>query len=113
MVKAEKFQKELAIKDYELLDKSYKSKIKGLDRTIKSNHFLIKDLWEFVQKFDLKKADRDLKRCKLDLSYCKERVGKALEFVTTKKVVRESQPMNNFKEAVKVTAIVKSVDVYA
>jgi len=112
MVQNERGLRERAEKDYDEVLSYRKSKIDRMERTIKSNHLLIRDLWDMVLNFRKNKTDLNLKVCKENLKHCENKVDKALE------VVEEFRPKTNSVTKASnrvdtVTPKIQSVNVYA
>lgn len=115
IVENERALRERAEKDYDKVLEYRKSEINRMETTIKSNNFLIKDLWDMVQIFK-RRPSLDLDSCHKSLRDCETKVSQALEVVS--EVKPKLQPVNNSAEIIKkeklTSTLEKScVDVYA
>jgi len=110
IVKEERLLRKLSENDYAVLLEKSNRKIKAQNITIASNHFLIKDLWNLIQKLKFNITLKSLKKCKRDLTNCQDKIDNTLGYIETVKDIRTIQPAN--KEIV-TSSKSNTVDTYA
>jgi len=112
MLREERLENSKIVSELQSKIKSQNSKINNMDVTIKSSNYLIKDLWDFINKFGLRKAERSLTRCEKDLKECNEKVSEVREITKeAQKLIRPDKKVE--VKAVNVTDKIFSVDTYA